>query len=173
MERIIVYFSDIIGTILSNSNIEEDYQQFSYLLSDIKKNEQVDKIIFSLISTDDKDFVSDIQNIIHPFITSTVTYGKQFFQNGYYTESGIVQKKYSSKAEVITEYVKELKNNYEIISIYYADDVEMYHTMLSFLAKSNSWKQQLHSIIPTGKTGLAEVNQLLENDIRLRFHTRK
>ena len=69
--------------------------------------------------------------------------------------------------------IKELKNNYEIISIYYADDVEMYHTMLSFLAKSNGWKQQLHSIIPTGKTGLAEVNQLLENDIRLRFHTRK
>lgn len=173
MEKVVVYFSDIMGTILSNNNTSEDYQKFSHLLSTIKENEQADKIIFSLISTDNKKLVSNVQNMIDPFIGSTVSYGRQFFENGYYTKNETIQKGYSSKAEVIDEYLKELRKKYEITSIYYADDVEMYHIMLSFFAEDGGWNKQLHSIIPSGKIGLSEVNQLLESNIKKYFKKQK
>lgn len=167
MKKIVVYFSDIVGTIMGHkNNMVEDYQQFCNLLSQIKANEQPDEIIFSLISSDTYQVVSNVHRVIDPFIMQTVTYGRQFFDAGYYTQNEVIQKTSSGKTWSILEYIKELSKNYEIISIYYVDDVKMYYDFLSIIAEEEHWNFSLHSITPTKNVGLAEVNELLEENIQ-------
>lgn len=167
MKRVVVYFSDIVGTIMGRkNNIEEDYQQFCDLLSQIKENEQSDAIIFSLISSDTYQVVSNVHKVINPFIMKTVTYGRQFFDSGYYTENEIIQKISSGKVWYIAEYIKELSQNHDVTSIYYVDDVKMYYDLLSIIAEEEHWNFSLHSITPTKNVGLAEVNELLEESIQ-------
>lgn len=174
MKKTVVYFSDIIGTILGRkANSEEDYKKFNDLLATIKQNEQADEIIFSLISTDDAKFVFNVQNMIFPFINQTVSFGKQFFGNGYYIGKKIVEREPSAKAMDITQYIQELSQDYEITSVYYAEDTSMHQEMLAFLAESDGWNQQLVCITPNGGLGLFEVNQLLESNIKERFGAQK
>lgn len=139
----------------------------------LKKNEQSNEIIFSLISSDNYQVVSNVHQIINPFIMQTVTYGRQFFDAGYYTENGIIQKTSYGKAWNIAEYIKELSQSHEIISIYYVDDVKMYYDLLSIIAEEKHWDFPLHSIIPTKDTGLAEVNELLEESIQKNIKLKK
>lgn len=167
MKKVVVYFSDIVGTIIGRqNNTEEDYQQFCDLLSQVKENEQSDEIIFSLISSDTYQVVSNVHQVINPFIMQTVTYGRQFFDIGYYTENEVIQKTSFGKTWNIAEYIKELSQDYEIVSIYYADDVEMYYDLLSIIAEEEHWDFSLHSITPTKNVGLAEVNELLGESIQ-------
>ncbi len=167
MKKIVVYFSDIVGTIIGRkNNMKEDYQQFCDLLSRIKENEQSDEIIFSLISSDNYQVVSNVHRVINPFIMQTVTYGRQFFDVGYYIENEVTQKTSFGKAWNIAEYIKELSQNHEIVSIYYVDDVKMYYDLLSIIAEEEHWNFPLHSITPTKNVGLAEVNELLEENIK-------
>lgn len=174
MKKAVVYFSDIMGTILGRQeNKEEDYRKFSDLLSTIKESEQADEVIFSIISTDNIEFVSNVHGMVSPFIDQTVTYGKQFFGNGYYTEDKVVEQDPLMKSVEITQYIKDLSQEYEIVSVYYAEDTSMYQEMLSFLAESDGWDQQLVCITPTENIGLAEVNQLLENNVKSRFGAQK
>lgn len=167
MKKVVVYFSDIVGTIIGcKNNMKEDYQQFCDLLSQIKESEQSDEIIFSLISSDTYQVVSNVHQVINPFIMQTVTYGRQFFDAGYYTENEVIQKTSSGKAWNISEYIRELSQNHEIISIYYVDDVKMYYDLLSIIAEGEHWDFPLHSITPIRNVGLAEVNELLGESIQ-------
>lgn len=167
MKKIVVYFSDIVGTIIGcKNNMDNDYQQFSYLLSQIKEKEQSDEIIFSLISSDNYQVVYSLHQLINSFIIETVTYGRQFFDSGYYTENEIVQKTSSGKVWYMADYIKELSQNHKIVSVYYADDIKMYYDLLSIIAEEENWNFSLHSIIPTKNVGIAEVNKLLEKSIQ-------
>lgn len=167
MKKIVVYFSDIVGTIIGHkNNMKEDYQQFCDLLSQIKEKEKTDEIIFSLISSDTYQVVSNVHQTINPFIMQTVTYGRQFFDNGYYTENEVIQKTSFGKTWNIAEYIKDLSQNHEIISIYYVDDVKMYYDLLAIIAEEKHWNFSLHSITPTKNIGLSEVNELLEKSIQ-------
>lgn len=167
MSKIVVYFSDIVGTIMGHkNNTEEDYEQFCNLLSQMKENEPSDEIIFSLISSDPYQVVSNVHQVIHPFLMKTVTYGRQFFDAGYYTENEVISKPSSGKVWNIIEYMKELSQNHEIVSVYYVDDVKMYHDLLSIIAEEEHWDFPLHSIIPTKNVGLGEVNELLGESIQ-------
>ncbi len=174
MKKTVVYFSDIVGTIIGRkNNMEEDYQQFCFLLSQIKENEQSDEVIFSLISSDTYQVVSNVHKIINPFIMQTVTYGRQFFDIGYYTENEVIQKAPLGKAWNVAEYIKELSQNHKIVSIYYVDDVKIYYDLLSIIAEEEHWDFLLHSITPTKNIGLAEVNELLEESIQKGIELRK
>ena len=95
----------------------------------------------------------------------TITYGRQFFDTGYYIENGIVQKVPFGKAWNIAEYITELSPNYEIVLIYYADDVKMYYDLLAIIAEEEHWIFSLHTITQTKNIGIAEVNVLLEESI--------
>lgn len=57
----------------------------------------------------------------------------------------------------------------EIISVYYTDDVEMYHQMLMLFAADSLWIEKLHSIMPKQNIGLSETNSILENNLNERF----
>lgn len=171
MKRIVIFFSDIMGTILGSiPNQIEDYHKFNELLTTIKEKEEADEIIFSLISTDNKDLVASVHNQISNFISDSVVFGRQFFENGYYIDDEtVISKQILGKALEIQNYVQSLEEKNEIVSIYFADDVEMYHQMLMIFAAKTLWGEKLHSIRPNQNIGLSETNALLENNLNERF----
>lgn len=150
MKKIVIFFSDIMGTILGSvPNQVEDYHKFNELLMAIKEKEGADEIIFSLISTDNREFVSFIHNQIRDFIGNSVVFGRQFFGNGYYTENEtIISEKNLGKAPQIQDYIQNLGEENEIVSVYYADDVEIFHQMLTLIATKALWIEKLHAIKP-------------------------
>lgn len=171
MKRIVIFFSDIMGTILGSSpNQIEDYHKFNELLTTIKEKEEADEIIFSLISTDNKDLVASVHNQISNFISDSVVFGRQFFENGYYIDDeAVISNQIPGKALQIQNYVQSLEEENEIVSVYYADDVEMYHQMLMIFAADSLWSEKLHSIMPNQGIGLSETNALLESNLKERF----
>lgn len=171
MKRIVIFFSDIMGTILGSiPNQIEDYHKFNELLTTIKEKEEADEIIFSLISTDNKDLVASVHNQISNFISDSVVFGRQFFENGYYIDDEtVISKQILGKALEIQNYVQSLEEKNEIVSVYFADDVEMYHQMLMIFADKTLWGEKLHSIRPNQNIGLSETNALLENNLNERF----
>lgn len=81
MKRIVIFFSDIMGTILGSiPNQPEDYYKFNELLSKIREKEDADKIIFSLISTDIKEAVSSMHNHMSHFISEPVVLENNFLR---------------------------------------------------------------------------------------------
>jgi len=170
MKNVVVYFSDIVGTLFGNQdNTEEDFKTFSGLLKEIKKNWQADEIIFSLISSDRQAIVSNTQIFLHDYIGGDVIFGKQFFDDGYYTEKGIVQKKSQGKALDIRNYLWELRGICDIVAVYYADDVSMYQMLLSCCAEGENWNNRLHLIHPMMRLGLSEINQLIKKDLLINY----
>lgn len=158
-----IYFSDIMGTINGNSkNIEADYDKFNELLKRIKAQDESDEVVFSLISTDEARIVKGVQDTVRPYIQDTVTFGRQYFDKGYYTDDGSVTPLVASKATHIIDYLNGLlETDDDIASIYFVDDVEMYHVMLKHLI-NKGLADRLHTIIPIKKDGLSETNELLE-----------
>lgn len=58
MKKIICIFCDITGTIIGKrKNSNEDYKNFINIINDIRKYDEADYLIFSLISSDSKDVV--------------------------------------------------------------------------------------------------------------------
>lgn len=171
MKKVVIYFSDIVGTIFGKAeNTDEVYQMFNELLASIKKHEDADEIVFSLISSDNQSFVENTQNTISPFIDGTVVYGKQFFGDGYYQNGEIIKTgSFSGKVPQIANYINELSATDEVVAVYYADDTIMYQELLNMLAKKCNWSEKLTSIIPKQNIGLAEVNSLLEESINNKF----
>lgn len=171
MKRIVIFFSDIMGTILGSiPNQAEDYYKFNELLSTLREKEDADEIIFSLISTDIKEVVSSVHHQMSNFISEPVVFGRQFFENGYYTDEGtVISKQNLGKPFQIQNYVQSLNEENEIISVYYTDDIEMYHQMLMLLAADSLWIEKLHSIMPKQNIGLSETNSILENNLNERF----
>lgn len=163
MEKVACFFCDITGTIIGNKkNENSDYQIFNNILAELKQKTYVDFIIFSLISTDSKEVVFNQQNILKQYLDKPVYFGKQFFENGYINNHEIVYQEILGKPLQIYKYIKELEEKYFIHEIYYVDDCEIYHEILSFYAKVNNWNEKLYSIIPSENNGLTEVNKLLK-----------
>lgn len=163
MEKIACFFCDIRGTIIGNKKVEDcEYQEFNNILIELKKEIYVDFIIFSLISTDSKDSVFFQQNILKKYLDQSIHFGKQFFGDGYINVQEVIYQEMLGKPLQISRYIKELEEKYRIRKIYYADDCEIYHEMLSNFLEDSNWHQKLCSIIPCENHGLTEVNQLVK-----------
>lgn len=174
MKKVVIYFSDIMDTLIGNQlNTEEDYYQFDHLLATIKEKEQADEIIFALISTDNQEIVSHTHDLLTPFIGQTVTFGRQYFGNGYYTESEVVRKKSLGKPMEIIEYVDQLSQSYDVSSVYYVDDSMTDQMILSHIVKQTDWEPTLHSIRPTNRIGLSDTNRLLDENIQKTFGSQR
>ncbi len=161
-----IYFCDITGTIFgSEKNDKEDYQKLNELLQEVQRNDSSDEIVFSLVSTDNEETVRSVQGLLEPYIGENVVFGRQFFDSGYYVEDVVVKDNISGKSLQMYEYLKDLGIDH-IASVYFADDVQMFHMILHFALEGDGLSDKFHSIIPTKKLGLKEVNQLLENDLQ-------
>lgn len=154
MKKILCLFCDITGTIIGkNINVSSDYQDFNRILNDIGKKEYVDYILFSLISCDSKEVVLDHLHTLKQYLNSSVFFGKQFFENGFINNEDIIYEEMLGKPMQIYRYIKELEEKYSVQKIYYVDDCEMYHELLSYYAEYENWTQKLHSIMPSKNKG--------------------
>lgn len=166
MKKIIVFFCDIAGTIIgSERNSNNDYQIFNDLLLEIKALEQVDYIVFSLISSDNNIIVNKEQSILSNYFNDCIILGKQFFDNGYIIDNKIYNDNKKGKIEQILTYTKELEQKYMITKIYYADDCEFSHYILNSLAYAKNCNDLFKSIIPKKHIGLKELNIIINDNI--------
>lgn len=162
MKNILCLFCDITGTINgSKTNVSSDYQDLNRILNDIKMKEYVDYILFSLISCDSKEVVLTNLHKLKQYLNNNIFFGKQFFENGFIDSEDVVYEEMLGKPIQICRYIKELEEKYHIQKVYYVDDCEMYHELLSYYAEYEDWTEKLRSIIPLENKGLSEVNQLL------------
>lgn len=161
MKNIVLFFCDLTGTIIGREeNSIIDYQRFYQLLLNIQNTEQVENLIFSLVSSDVHKIINNHTNIFKEFFSEPIILGKQFFDNGYIINNKIYSTN-QSKIEQILTYINELNKKFNIIKIYYADDCEFFHIILNEIINNDI----LTSIIPQKKQGLRELNNLLENEI--------
>lgn len=166
-EKVICFFCDIMGTLIgSNKANDADYELFTKLLLKLKEEQGVQKIIFSLISSDNFEFVLDEENTLSSFFGNLITLGEQFFDKGFIDIDGCVEiKKNKGKVFTIYNYCNELSNKYDIQKIYYADDCEMYHDMLKTILNETKFNNKIISFIPSNNIGIAELNQLLNREL--------
>lgn len=167
MKKISIYFSDIFGTISGTvPNTEEDYKKLMQLLEKLKTLDGSATIAFSLISSDNQETVMAEKAKIESFSSDSITFGRQFFDLGYHHHDQVtLQDKFSGKSFQMIEYIDDLQKYYDIASIYYADDVEIYQQMMEVASSNRPWSSKLHFITPRLGTGLSETNLLLESTL--------
>ncbi len=167
MKRISIYFSDIVGTISGSvPNSKEDYKKLVQLLDRIKTLDGSSTVAFSLISSDAQETVMAEKAKIESVSSDSITFGRQFFDLGYNHHNQVtLQDKFSGKSFQMIEYIDDLQKYYDIASIYYADDVEIYQQMMEVASANRPWNSKLHFITPRLGAGLSETNLLLESTL--------
>lgn len=159
MQSITIIFCDINGTLIGQlKNTDEDYRKFTNNLLSLKENDYSDKIIFSIISSEDSVYVKEIFNRLKSYLYG-IQDGKQIFYDGYIEN----EKEYeyvTGKPFQILKYLSELSKTYLINRIYFIDDTLFYHEALYELIED---REKLVSIIPENNEGISELNFLLEN----------
>ncbi len=175
MKKCICFFCDIAGTIQGRiPNEKETYQRFNDLLSLLQQGYHVDYILFSLISSESKDMVMEIKQILSGYFSSFIIFGRQFFDQGYFENGAVILEPGYGKAYQMTCYLKQLEQSQKVEKIYYADDCVMFQEFFFFFAEDNHWNEKLLSLIPNCNTGLVELNQLLDDElVKLNFDERK
>ena len=159
MKTATVFFCDIIGTFKGKTGDEDiDYSElmsFIKFLEDLIENDNSDKLIFSFITSDNIDLVLKESEFFRSYLNNThINLGRQYFEDGY-IEDGLIYKAPKTKPQQILEYIEDLKNEYVISMIYYADDAQHNHTILEAL-----FNDPFESFIPQKRIGVPELNEL-------------
>lgn len=169
MEKIIVFFCDIYGTIKGNiNNLEEDYLKLNSILNSISKQNDDTKILFVLISTESENVVKQFYNTLTKYFSENILFGRQFHENGYLINDSNIEV-ISGKCNNMISYMKEISKWLEIVKVYYIDDSYFLQEMLQECTKLTFPNVEIESIIPTNGFGLSEVNQLLEKHISKKY----
>lgn len=167
MEKTILFFCDINGTIEGKfHNKEEEYLKFNNILNTISNYNDNCRILFSLVSTENEDVVEQYFNIMRDHLDGSVSFGKQFYEDGYLTMDGCT-KSFKGKSHQIINYIEEVSNNSNLTRVYYVDDSEFSHELITECVKIDHYNLPVNSIIPRDCLGLSEVNVLLEKDLNL------
>lgn len=156
-----IFFCDISGTIQGMyKNKESDYEIFNNLILRIKEQNQSDYLFFSLISSDNVEFVKCQFDYLNRYFSHTISTQKQFFDDGYIDGNHIVTG-ISGKSKQMIYYLTELSSMYFVNKIIIADDLKLFHEIMHDLSEKFIWKDKILSIIPTKNQGLEELNNLL------------
>lgn len=166
MEKIICFFCDITGTLKGrNKNSDLDYKNLVSNLLKLMEKFEANCLLISLVSTDKYDVVNNTKKELQDKLNSSVfLFNKIFFENGYIVDDKINYKR-ASKPDQIIEFLDELEKKFDIQSIIYADDCEIFHEVVDSLAEEKNYHSKIISIIPQKKEGLSELNDLLESKI--------
>jgi hypothetical protein len=161
-------FSDISGTIHGSvANTIKDYNNFNDLLIKLKEANNSDVVIFSLVSSDKSEIIKKEMTLLRKFLNKDIIlFGKQFFDSGYIWNDE-KHEFVSGKPMQILKYIDDLKNRFDVVKVYYADDVKIYHEIIfTLIDEFNLNLAQLESIIPEGNDGLYGLNNLIEDKIK-------
>ena len=160
MNKIVLFFCDIQGTLIGNNiNEENDYVIFRDNLSIMGDN-----VLFSLVSTETKEIVSHYLDILSNYFSNNIIIGRQYYENGYIYNNKSFEG-VSGKCSQIIEYITELSKIYDIDKVYFADDNKFICEMVGKcinLVNSNIYYQ---AIVPSKLDGLKELNTLIKDKI--------
>lgn len=158
-EKVMVFFSDISGTfnldLMSISNFDI-YNEIKVLLEQARRKLGLDKIIFCFITADERinlllNYVKIFQEHIE---TDNIVLGLQFYMTGKIkllkNENFVVKKDYDDtlKENKIKRYVEELKNEYIVSNVVFADDFANYDTENNIKELLNDSKIETTVLIP-------------------------
>lgn len=136
MEKIDLFFCDITKTITSSNedswNYRKEYlKHFCNDLIHIAKEDKVSRILFSFV-TDDRDlyfvqeyikeFESTASEVNAEYGESVIMFGKHYFELGYIKGEKIEMMDSMSKVSKMSLEMEQLKNQYDIEHVFYADD---------------------------------------------------
>lgn len=160
MKKLVIFFCDISGTIDGGKkNYPIDYREFNVLLRKLKEKDEADILLFSLVSSDNKDVVTRYNNTLCSYLDDKITMGKQFYDMGY-IEADRSNSAVIGKVWQILNYLNELKETYQIKRIYLADDIKLTPEVLTELLGQEN-QEKFEPIIPIHKDGLSEVNDMI------------
>lgn len=167
MKKITLFFCDIYGTFTEGSSLCTNIgsiKKFVHNLDNIRKAKGSDKVIFSFITTEDLETVLSMEKILSESITEEdISIGLHFCNDANHPNI--------NKPFEIINYINYLRNYYIIDQVYYADDCELYHSILDDLKLYYKVDCCINSIIPKNN-GLIDVNHDLEN-ILISFDDKK
>lgn len=162
-----IFFCDISGTLQGKSeNKTKDYEMFNNLILKIKEQNHSDYLFFSLLSSDNAESVKCQSSYLNKYFSHAISTQKQFFDHGYIDDGNHVITGISRKCEQMVYYLNELSSTYYIDKIILADDLEIFHEMMTAISEGFIWKDKILSIIPTKNRGLDELNDLLIHQLQ-------
>lgn len=164
MENVTLFLCDIHGTYIKNSE-PVSKKEIKKLLENLEKLRIINnskKIIFSFVSAECEMLVKkESVNLELNNIYENVEMGIQFFDNGHFNYDEIVYNEPQGKISQMLFYFNQIQADYFIDKVYYADDTDIYHFMLSNLLMNSPLEDKFQSIIPDAKDGLEELNNIM------------
>ncbi len=168
MKNVTIFLCDIYGTYMKNNeSVSQD--KIKRLLNNLEKLRIInnsEKILFSFVSTESGNFVKKQSLILKSSNKfENIEIGMQFFENGYMINNQLFYNGEKGKISQILFYFEKLQKEYQIDKIYYADDTEFYHFMLSNLLIDSPLENKLCSIIPHNFYETNELNNIISKII--------
>lgn len=165
MKTLTVFFCDNQGTFDNNSPIKNtEILNFLNNLEKIRELNSSDELLFSFVSQDSANTIAKNYELIKKEKKSSkIIFGRQFYDIGYFKNNINHVTKVNDKVTQILSYVSILMRKYKVVNIYFADDCEFYHYLLTELAEFTNI--HIESIIPQNNTGLIELNEIIKHDI--------
>lgn len=166
MKTATIFLCDIYGTYKANINDINDKEVFNNFITNLECLRVKDHsylLFFSFISQENKEIILAENNYLKSHITNPyIKFNAHFYNGGYIHNDVIIPTKDSAKTTQILYYIDFIKQSYNINTIYYADDTELYQYVIKEILEEINPEQELITITPKSKRGLAEVNEIIE-----------
>lgn len=157
MEHITLFFCDLRNTYMEEKN-EDRKLTITNFIDNINKLQNInnsEKIFFSFITADNFKTLYPYLTEFHKYISNNIEIYNQYCEDGYYSKKEnkfykVTKENYVfSKPVTIIDSVKELKEEYIIDHIYFADDTPLYHIWVHNLFKCLIKDIKITSFIPS------------------------
>ena len=166
MKTATIFLCDIYGTYKANIHdiySKEVFTNFITNLEYLRAKDHSDILFFSFISQENSEIVLAKSNYLKSYVNNPhIQLNTHFYNGGYIHKDVIIPTKASAKTTQILNYIDFVKPFYTINTIYYADDTELYQYVIKEILEEINPEQELITITPKSKRGLAEVNEIIE-----------
>lgn len=166
MKTATIFLCDIYGTYKANIhdiNNKEVFTKFATNLEHLRVKDHSDLLFFVFISQENKEIVLAENNYLKSHVTNPcIKFNTHFYNCGYIHNDVIIPTNDSTKTTQILYYIDFIKQSYDINTIYYADDTELYQYAIKEILGETNPEQELIAITPKSKNGLVELNEIIE-----------
>ena len=153
-----MFYCDIVGTFYRKKDFKDEDQELERFVNNLNSlmiKNNTSKLIFSFITTENEDFVNKMEEKIKPYIEGTnILLGNHIYDDG--------KKIVSKPVDILKDIERQNKKHNIDKKIYYADDCELYHSILNELNGFYGFDYDIQSIVPQ-YNDLYDVNNILEN----------
>lgn len=152
-KSVTLFFCDVYGTVDGGFS-DDDLKKFASLLEELKEENKSDYLFFGMSSTERPDVVDSYESALSRYFSDDVKVIEKFQDAEAIREA---------KIACALFYIEHLKRQYDIDSIYCADDIVILQEMFSETL-SHMEGLELQTIIPKkGNNNLAFINSEIES----------